>query len=249
MEEYLWFTTTVAFFFILFVSNFITQKYRASNPRKILPPSPPSIPIIGHLHLLRNKKEPLHRTFHKLSQKYGHVLFLRLGFRNLLGHIRTCCCRGMLYKERRRFCKPPALPRWQTSKLQLQITYMGTLRTDGDWAKVELRHRLKKLSFNVHDGDDDSREEVGGFSRGGEEDDGVDEEMDRFFQSLIDKHRRMRSDEVALRGSQHWCPQTDPPNRPPQLPEAQEPAWLWDLGSVLKSWAISRTYMALEMKK
>ncbi|XP_059428247.1 cytochrome P450 81E8-like [Corylus avellana] len=43
---------------------------------KHLPPSPPSLPILGHLHLV---KKPLHRTFHSLSQKYGQIFSLRFG--------------------------------------------------------------------------------------------------------------------------------------------------------------------------
>ncbi|XP_022959856.1 isoflavone 2'-hydroxylase-like [Cucurbita moschata] len=45
---------------------------------KNLPPTPPSIPIIGHLHLL---KPPVHRSLLTLSQKYGPVLSLRFGSR------------------------------------------------------------------------------------------------------------------------------------------------------------------------
>ncbi|KAB9111194.1 hypothetical protein FH972_026975 [Carpinus fangiana] len=45
---------------------------------KNLPPSPPSLPILGHLHLVKN---PLHRTFHTLSQKYGQIFSLRFGSR------------------------------------------------------------------------------------------------------------------------------------------------------------------------
>ncbi|OVA15923.1 Cytochrome P450 [Macleaya cordata] len=48
---------------------------------KNLPPSPPSLPIIGHLHIL---KKPLHRTFHSLSTRYGPILFLRFGFCHVL---------------------------------------------------------------------------------------------------------------------------------------------------------------------
>ncbi|CAH8331650.1 unnamed protein product [Eruca vesicaria subsp. sativa] len=41
-----------------------------------LPPSPPSLPIIGHLHLLLS---PLnHKSFQKLSSKYGPLLYLRV---------------------------------------------------------------------------------------------------------------------------------------------------------------------------
>ncbi|KAF8028027.1 hypothetical protein BT93_E0824 [Corymbia citriodora subsp. variegata] len=48
---------------------------------KNLPPSPPSIPILGHLHLL---KLPLHRTLHFLSQSYGPVFSLSLGSRRVV---------------------------------------------------------------------------------------------------------------------------------------------------------------------
>ncbi|XP_071722853.1 cytochrome P450 81E8-like [Rutidosis leptorrhynchoides] len=48
---------------------------------KNLPPSPPSIPILGHLHLL---KHPLHRTLHSLSQSYGPVFSLRFGYRRVV---------------------------------------------------------------------------------------------------------------------------------------------------------------------
>ncbi|EFH67840.1 predicted protein [Arabidopsis lyrata subsp. lyrata] len=40
-----------------------------------LPPSPPSLPVIGHLHLLLSV--PCHKSFQKLSSKYGPLLHLR----------------------------------------------------------------------------------------------------------------------------------------------------------------------------
>ncbi|KAJ3685548.1 hypothetical protein LUZ61_014712 [Rhynchospora tenuis] len=43
-----------------------------------LPPSPPSLPIIGHLHLL---KKPLHLSISLLAAQYGPILYLRLGYR------------------------------------------------------------------------------------------------------------------------------------------------------------------------
>ncbi|KAI7749282.1 hypothetical protein M8C21_004273 [Ambrosia artemisiifolia] len=45
---------------------------------KNLPPSPPSIPIIGHLHLINGH---VHRVFQHLSNKYGPVMALRFGSR------------------------------------------------------------------------------------------------------------------------------------------------------------------------
>ncbi|KAJ4701676.1 putative Cytochrome P450 [Melia azedarach] len=46
-----------------------------------LPPSPFSIPIIGHLHLI---KQPLHRGLETLSSKYGPIIYLRFGSRRAL---------------------------------------------------------------------------------------------------------------------------------------------------------------------
>ncbi|KAF5752860.1 hypothetical protein HS088_TW01G00778 [Tripterygium wilfordii] len=52
--------------------------YQSRRSHKNLPPSPPSLPILGHLHLL---KPPLHRFYNKLSQKYGPIISLRFGSR------------------------------------------------------------------------------------------------------------------------------------------------------------------------
>ncbi|KAM7254333.1 hypothetical protein ACFE04_032015 [Oxalis oulophora] len=46
-----------------------------------LPPTPPSFPIIGHLHFL---KPPVHRILHKLSLTYGPIFSLRFGFRQVV---------------------------------------------------------------------------------------------------------------------------------------------------------------------
>ncbi|XP_027357920.1 cytochrome P450 81E8-like [Abrus precatorius] len=43
-----------------------------------LPPGPPFFPIIGNLHQL---KQPIHRTFHAISQKYGKIFSLWFGSR------------------------------------------------------------------------------------------------------------------------------------------------------------------------
>lgn len=49
---------------------------------KNLPPSPfPSLPILGHLYLLKN---PVHRTLAQISSRYGPVLLLYFGSRPVL---------------------------------------------------------------------------------------------------------------------------------------------------------------------
>ncbi|GLU10740.1 hypothetical protein SLE2022_275260 [Rubroshorea leprosula] len=50
--------------------------FLSKTRHKNLPPSPPSLPIISHLHLL---KPPIHHALLKLSQKYGPIMSLKLG--------------------------------------------------------------------------------------------------------------------------------------------------------------------------
>ncbi|XVF20611.1 hypothetical protein REPUB_Repub12eG0015700 [Reevesia pubescens] len=75
MEEVTILHSFLSFIFLLICLNFL---FRHS---KNLPPSPPSLPIIGHLHLL---KPPIHRLYHSLSQKYGPIFSLQLGSRLLV---------------------------------------------------------------------------------------------------------------------------------------------------------------------
>ncbi|KAF8364855.1 hypothetical protein HHK36_033165 [Tetracentron sinense] len=71
-------------YFLLFVALYILTKHfltRNRNRNKNLPPSPLSLPIIGHLYLLKN---PLHRTLATTSDRHGPTLFLRFGSRPVL---------------------------------------------------------------------------------------------------------------------------------------------------------------------
>ncbi|KAI3762688.1 hypothetical protein L1987_53128 [Smallanthus sonchifolius] len=70
METYVFIFTLVLIIFILF------NKRKKSNSN--LPPSPPSLPILGHLHLL---KQPHHETLLPLSRNLGPVIMLRFGVR------------------------------------------------------------------------------------------------------------------------------------------------------------------------
>ncbi|KAF7129803.1 hypothetical protein RHSIM_Rhsim10G0111200 [Rhododendron simsii] len=58
--------------FSLLIAFFILPRKTHRN----LPPSPPSLPVIGHLHLI---EQPLHRAFQKLSKTLGPIFSLRLG--------------------------------------------------------------------------------------------------------------------------------------------------------------------------
>ncbi|KAL5723170.1 hypothetical protein ACHQM5_006595 [Ranunculus cassubicifolius] len=61
------------FLFFYTIQSFLSKHGNNSNS---LPPGPPGLPVIGHLHMLGDLP---HRTFQKLSQKYGPIMGLRLG--------------------------------------------------------------------------------------------------------------------------------------------------------------------------
>ncbi|KAG5245731.1 cytochrome P450 family protein [Salix suchowensis] len=69
------------FLCLLLVVLAVKLSLQTRKKGKNLPPSPPAIPFIGHLHLLR---QPIHRTLENLSKKYGPIMSLRLGPRPVL---------------------------------------------------------------------------------------------------------------------------------------------------------------------
>ncbi|CAA0812522.1 Cytochrome P450 71A25 [Striga hermonthica] len=67
-------TLTLILYALLFTFN-------PKNSKKNPPPSPPTLPVIGHLHLLR----PLtHRSLLHLSRTYGPVMLLKFGSKPVL---------------------------------------------------------------------------------------------------------------------------------------------------------------------
>ncbi|KAM4073016.1 hypothetical protein ACB094_11G184300 [Castanea mollissima] len=64
------------FFLLYFLSTLLLKSlFKTKNPLN-LPPSPPALPIIGHLHLLGPS---IFKSFHNISNKYGPLLYLRFG--------------------------------------------------------------------------------------------------------------------------------------------------------------------------
>ncbi|KAL4601182.1 hypothetical protein ACB092_11G253900 [Castanea dentata] len=72
--------TDIQYYFLCvllyFLSTLLLISFFKTKTPLNLPPSPPALPIIGHLHLLGPS---LFQSFHNLSNKYGPLLYLRLG--------------------------------------------------------------------------------------------------------------------------------------------------------------------------
>lgn len=75
-ELHLFFISFLCLLPIIYLFKLHTQKTGTN-----LPPSPHSIPIIGHLHLLNGH---VHRVLQNLSSKYGPIMSLRFGSRPVL---------------------------------------------------------------------------------------------------------------------------------------------------------------------
>ncbi|KAB5526634.1 hypothetical protein DKX38_020481 [Salix brachista] len=72
---------TLFLYFLVFLALYAITIHFLNKIRNF-PPSPyPSLPIIGHLYLL---KKPIYRTLSKISSKHGPVILLQQGSRRLL---------------------------------------------------------------------------------------------------------------------------------------------------------------------
>ncbi|KAE8717891.1 putative Cytochrome P450 [Hibiscus syriacus] len=80
VSQFIIFLLPLPFFLFILLKRSISN----NGNRNLLPPSPPGLPLIGHFHLLMFDNSAPHIFFWKLSQKYGPLVFLRLGFKPTL---------------------------------------------------------------------------------------------------------------------------------------------------------------------
>ncbi|XP_016719074.1 cytochrome P450 71A1-like [Gossypium hirsutum] len=69
--------------FLLPLSLFLFILLKHGNSNR-LPPSPPSLPLIGHLHMQLFDNSAPHIFLSKLSHMYGSLVYLRFGFKPIL---------------------------------------------------------------------------------------------------------------------------------------------------------------------
>ncbi|EOY14961.1 Cytochrome P450 [Theobroma cacao] len=101
----------VLLFFVLALPSlflFILLKQR-NNGSILLPPSPPGLPLIGHLHMQMLDNSAPHIFFWKLSRKYGSLMSLRLGFRLTLIVSSAKMAKEVMKTHDLDFCSRPTL--------------------------------------------------------------------------------------------------------------------------------------------
>ncbi|XP_018717925.2 cytochrome P450 81E8 [Eucalyptus grandis] len=120
------------------LSLIILHSFLRRKPKN-LPPGPPSLPIIGHLHLL---KFPLHRTLYNLSNEHGPIMSLWFGVRHImvvssLPLAEECFTKNDIVLANR--------PKDEAERLMLRLARNGFR----DFHRVELKTLFTELTFNV----------------------------------------------------------------------------------------------------
>ncbi|GLT78839.1 hypothetical protein SLA2020_503620 [Shorea laevis] len=159
MENSLFYLPFSFLFFLLAIKFILPTKPKYKN----LPPSPFALPILGHLHLL---KEPFHRTLHNLSEKYGSVFSLRIGSRLMVvvsspSAIEECFVENdVIFANRPRFSLGeycgynyttiglvPYGDHWRNTRRILNIEFLATKRLNmtSDIRTDEIKNLLRKV--------------------------------------------------------------------------------------------------------
>uniref|UniRef100_A0A0D9ZDD1 Cytochrome P450 n=1 Tax=Oryza glumipatula TaxID=40148 RepID=A0A0D9ZDD1_9ORYZ len=102
---------------ILLLIHFLLFRRRGRSNGMPLPPSPPAIPFLGHLHLI---DKPLHAALSRLAERHGPVFSLRLGSRNAVVVSSPECARECFTDNDVCFANRPQFPS------QLPASFNGT---------------------------------------------------------------------------------------------------------------------------
>ncbi|KAL5101212.1 hypothetical protein RYX36_005539 [Vicia faba] len=72
------FTLMLSFLFLLVLFKIVTRRSTSKNSNSNLPPGPWTLPFIGNIHQIISSPLP-HHSFKTLAQKYGPLMYLKLG--------------------------------------------------------------------------------------------------------------------------------------------------------------------------
>ncbi|KAJ3690429.1 hypothetical protein LUZ61_019593 [Rhynchospora tenuis] len=125
----------VSFFLIVSITTLL--RYLNKDNTKKLPPSPPALPVLGHLHLL---KKPLHHTLIDISSRYGPITFLRFGSRPALVISSHTLAEQCLTTHDMSFSNRVQLPSVMLPKL------IGTSNYDSYWRNIRQIASVELLS-------------------------------------------------------------------------------------------------------
>ncbi|RWW35645.1 hypothetical protein BHE74_00059398 [Ensete ventricosum] len=139
-----------ALFLVLILLLHLLFSAKKNNKKKNLPPSPHSLPFVGHLHLCR---KPLHRCLARLTALHGPVLLLRFGARPVLVVDSPAAADECFTTHDITFANRPSLP-YRKHLLYKNNTTLGSASYGPYWrnlrriATVEVlsSHRLRSSS-------------------------------------------------------------------------------------------------------
>ncbi|KAK1677551.1 hypothetical protein QYE76_038399 [Lolium multiflorum] len=112
-----------------------------NKKRLRLPPSPPSLPVIGHLHLLT---KPLHRALSSITAAHGPVVLLRFGFRRVLHVVDPAAAEECLTTHDVVFANRPRFP--STRYLSNGFTTLGSSNYGANWCNLRRIATVEVLS-------------------------------------------------------------------------------------------------------
>ncbi|KAF8667314.1 hypothetical protein HU200_052988 [Digitaria exilis] len=128
MPSSIFLSFATALFVVLLI---ISLKKSKQRHRRRLPPSPPSLPVIGHLHLF---KKPLHRSLSALAAAHGPVLLLRFGSRRVVHIADPAAAEECLTTHDAIFANRPRLP--SARHLSNGYTTLGSSSYGPNWRNL-----------------------------------------------------------------------------------------------------------------
>ncbi|EHA8587201.1 cytochrome P450 81E8 [Cocos nucifera] len=126
-------------FFILALLIFI--KLLLSSKKKRIPPSPPTLPFIGHLYLF---KKPLHHALVRLADHHGPILLLRFGSVPILVISSASAAEECFTTNDITFANRPSLP--SAKYLSDNYTTLGSCNYGPHWRNLRRIATIELLS-------------------------------------------------------------------------------------------------------